>query len=396
MNAAQIFLTGIAPDHIPALLAPFVLLSARVLGPRLVTPDRSATADLSGTPLPTKVFTGLMMVSATVHVALPLGHHDNLVLAAAFLGSGVAYAWLGYRALNGRRYRLLSVLLILATLVAYLSLVLSGREAPDQVGIATALVELGALALCLVTEKPRRVRKVFGSLAFLLVTLLTGALTWGGALAQHSANGAGGVDPAGPDHAGHDHAGGVRAQAGVLMAPHDDSAPTPAQVQGAVELAARTKAALAKYTDIHAALAAGYQVTINRTGYGVHLENKAYSKDGRILDTEHPEQLMYAIADGKATLLSAVYTVPYAGRPAPSPGGPLTHWHSHNVCVTLLPPGFSVVNAYGTCPSFAVKLALPLMMHVWVVDNPGGPYVDGVPDPWTKAFNQAHGVPFHW
>jgi hypothetical protein len=395
MNAVQIFVTGIAPDHIPALLAPFVLLIARMLGPRLVTPDRQVIRDLSGIPLPTKVFAGLMMISAAVHVALPLGHHDNLVLAAAFLGSGVAYAWLGYRALNGKRYRLLSVLLILATLVAYLSIVLSGREAPDQVGIATALVELGALALCLVTEKPRRVRKVFGSLTFIVVTLLTGALTWGGALAQHSANGAGGVNHVG--HAGHDHAGGARAQAGVLMAPHDDSTPaTPAQVRGAIELAARTRAALARYTDIHAAIAAGYTATINRTGYGVHLENKAYAKDDRILDAEHPEQLMYAIADGKATLLSAVYTVPYAGRPAPSPGGPLTHWHSHNICITVLPPGFSIVDAYGTCPSLAVKLALPLMMHVWVVDNPGGPYVDGEPDTWTRAFNLAHGVPFHW
>jgi hypothetical protein len=386
VSAAQIFLTGIAPEHIPALLAPFVLLIARVLRPRPVTPD--------GIPLPTKVFAGLMMTSAAVHVALPLGHHDNLVLAAAFLGSGVAYAWLGYRALNGRRYRLLSVLLILATLVAYLSIVLSGKEAPDQVGIATALVELGALALCLVTEKPRRVRKVFGSLAFVVVTVLAGALTWGGALAQHSADGAGGVDHAG--HAGHDHAGGARAQAGVLMAPHDDTTPTPDQVRGAIELAARTKAALARYTDIHAALAAGYTATLNRTGYGVHLENKAYTKDSRILDADHPEQLMYAIADGRATLLSAVYTVPYAGRPAPSPGGPLTHWHSHNICVTVLPPGFTIVDAYGSCPSLAVKLALPLMMHVWVVDNPGGPYVDGVPDTWTKAFNLAHGVPFSW
>jgi len=89
--------------------------------------------------------------------------------------------------------------------------------------------------------------------------------------------------------------------------------------------------------------------------------------------------------------------LPYAG-PAPPTRRPaqLPHWHSHNVCITLLPPGFSIVNAYGTCPSFAVKLALPLMMHVWVVDNPGGPFVDGVPDPWTKAFNQAHGMPFHW
>jgi hypothetical protein len=128
----------------------------------------------------------------------------------------------------------------------------------------------------------------------------------------------------------------------------------------------------------------------------VHLENQTYGKDSQLLDPKRPEELMYAIADGRATLLSAVYTVPYATTAAPTPGGPLTHWHAHNVCVTLLPPGWSVVDAYGGCPPFAVQTAIPLMMHVWVVENPGGPYVDAVPDTWTRPFNLAHGIPFQW
>ena len=396
MNPAQIFAAGIAPDHIPALLAPFVLLAVRFFRPR----RPAGPWPVPEVPLPTRVFAALMWISAAVHMALPFGHHDNLVLAAAFLGSGVAYGWLAHRAVHGRRYRTLSVLLILATLVAYPAVVLSGAEGPDQVGTATALVELVALGLCLVTGKPRRLRKVLGSLGLLLVTVLAGTVTWVGALAQHSSDGAGaagvGHEHAGHEHAGHDHAAGARAQAGVLMAPHDDAPPTPDQVRGAIELAGRTRAELARYTDIHAALAAGYRPTLGRTGYTVHLENKAYGNDGRILDPVHPEQLMYAIADGRATLLSAVYTMPYAGRSAPTPGGPLTHWHSHNVCLTMLPPGLSLVDAYGGCPSFAVKVAIPSMMHVWVVDNPGGPYVDGVPDTWTRAFNLTRGVPFHW
>jgi hypothetical protein len=180
------------------------------------------------------------------------------------------------------------------------------------------------------------------------------------------------------------------------MPAQDAGVATPDQVRAAADLAARTKQGLARYTDIHAALAAGYRATLTRTGYSVHLENKAYSGDRQVLDPERPEQLMYAIADGRATLLSAVYTVPYAGMAAPAPGGPLTHWHSHNVCVTVLPPGWTVVDAYGGCPPFALQVAVPLMMHVWVVDNPGGPYADGVPDTWTRAFNRAHGVPFNW
>jgi hypothetical protein len=379
VNPAQIFLAGIDPDHVPALLAPLALLFFPLL--------RKGSVDVS-----TRTFAWLMAVSAAVHIALPLGHHDNLVLAVAFLGSGAAYGVLAYRALTGRRYKTLSVLLILAMLVAYLSVVLSGNEGPDQVGIATALVELVALGLCLVPAEPKKTaRKAVGGTAFVLTIIVTGTITWIGALAQHAAANAGVAN-----HAGHEHGTGARAQAGVLMANQTEAVPTPDEVRGAVELVARTKAGLVRYTDIRAALAAGYRPTLTRTGYSVHLENKAYTNDGAILDAQRPEELMYAIADGKATLLSAVYTVPYAGKPAPTPGGPLTHWHSHNICLTVLPPGFTIVDAYGTCPPFAVKTAMPLMMHVWVVDNPGGPYTDGESDAWTRAFNQAHGIPFHW
>jgi hypothetical protein len=384
VNPAQILIAGIDPGHVPALFAPLALLLFPIL--------RRAPVDL-----PTRTFAWLMAASAAVHLALPTGHHDNPVLVAAFLGSGAAYGWLAYRALTGHRYRLLAVLLILATLVAYLAMVLSGREEPDQVGIATALVELVALGLCLVPAPPRRrFRKALGSTAFLLVIAVTGALTWIGALAQHASDNAGAAGHAGHEHAGHEHAGGARAQAGVLMAAQGAGIPTPAQVQGAADLAARTRAALARYTDIQAAVAAAYRPTLNRTGYSVHLENKRYTTDGAVLDPERPEQLMYAVADGRATLLSAVYTVPYAGRSAPTPGGPLTHWHSHNICLTVIPPGFTLVDAYGGCPPFAIKTATPLMMHVWVVDNPGGPYTDGVPDTWTRTFNRVHGIPFHW
>ncbi len=438
MNAGQIFVAGIAPDHVPALcaavLVPILVLGHRYLSPRLSAEFDAADFDPDATvsirlpaSLPTRVFGWLMAISAAVHLALPLGHHDNGALTVAFLASGVAYGWLAYRAVTGRRYRTLSVPLILATIIAYLVMVLRGDEGPDQVGIATLLVELAALGLCLVAEpepdrpesaallvrpkcrptnsaallvRPKcrptkRVRRVFGSIGLVFVTVLAGALTWGATLAQHAADGAGGI-PGGQDHHGHDHAAGVRGQAGVLMPRQSATVPTPDEVRGAADLAGRTKRGLARYTDIRNAFAAGYRVTLTRTGYSVHLENKAYSGDRQVLDPERPEQLMYAIADGRATLLSAVYTVPYAGMPAPTPGGPLTHWHSHNVCITVLPPGWTVVDAYGGCPPFAVQLAIPLMMHVWVVDNPGGPYADGVPDTWTRAFNRAHGVPFHW
>jgi hypothetical protein len=382
MTPFGIFSGGIDPDHIPALvgaaLVPVLVLALRHRG----SCRGWRPAEVS---LPTRVFGWLMAISAGVHIGLPFGHHDNTVLTIGFLGSGAGYGYLAWRAGSGRRYRSLSVLLILATLVGYLAVVLSGGEGPDQVGIATALDELAALGLCLIPERAGRLRRALGGTALILVTVLAGAVLWGGALAQHAAGGA-----------------GDRAQAGVLVPPgaghgheHGDG-PTAAQLRAALQLAARTRAALARYADVRTALAAGYHATLGRTGYSVHLRNDAYTKDGRVLDPQRPEELMYAIAAGRATLLSAVYTMPYAAVPAPTPGGPLTHWHSHNICLSLLPPGWSVVDAFGGCPPFSVQVAIPLMMHVWVVDDPGGPYADSVPDAWTRAFNLAHGVPFSW
>src|SRR4029450_2714179 len=126
----------------------------------------------------------LLGISAAVHLALPLGHFDGLLLAAAFVGSGAAYAWLAVRAVEGRSWRLLSAALVVATLVAYLVGTGTGGEEPDQVGIATALVELAALGLCLVPSRepgrPRRFRRFVASSATVAATVLGGVTVWGG------------------------------------------------------------------------------------------------------------------------------------------------------------------------------------------------------------------------
>ena len=67
-------------------------------------------------------------------------------------------------------------------------------------------------------------------------------------------------------------------------------------------------------------MAAGYELPRNATGTDVHMENPAYKKDGRDLDPERPETLVYAIEDGRATLLGVVYVMERAGVAAPQPG----------------------------------------------------------------------------
>ncbi len=425
MNGWQAFTAGIDPGHVPALVAgllfPVGLVATRRLRgrtralratlttestvdtPRSTVDTPRSTVDSHGSTVdgaaagPASLadrFAGVLLgVSAAVHLALPLGHHDSAAKTVAFVASAAGYGWVAWRALTGRRWRLLTAPLVLATLIAYAVVLGSGGEEPDQVGIATALIELAVLGLCLVPD-PQATRRgwftrALGASTFVLLMVVFGATTWVQSFAAHAASGnlAGG---------GHSHTHAARAQAGVVMAPPGAAPPTLAQTRGAADLAARTRAGLARFTDIHVAIAEGYRPTLSSTGLDVHLENKAYGKDGRILDPEHPELLMYAIADGKATLLSAVYQMPYATSDGPAPGGPLTRWHAHNICLTVLPPGISVVDSFGGCPTGGLTVTSAQMMHVWVVDEPGGPFADSAPATWTRPFNLAHGVPFHW
>jgi hypothetical protein len=384
VSTLRTLVAGVDPDHVPALLAAVAYALVAPFTARLARLHPRTAALLPAVPvdIADRVAGWLLADSAAIHLALPIGHHDNPLRTVLFLGSGVAYGHLGWRALTGRRYRLWSALLVVATLVAYVGVVAAGGEGADQVGIATAVQELLALGICMVPRSPGRLRRATVSTGFVLVVALFGAVVWVTALATH---------PAG----GH---GADRTQAGVIMAPSDgeDAGATPAQRAAAADLAARTTAALRRFTDIHAALAAGYTPSFARAGLRVHLENKAYEKDGQVLDPDRPEELMYAIDGGKATLLSAVYQMERAGTPGPTPGGPLTRWHAHDICLTAVLPAFSVVSTYGTCPLVSVSVTTAEMMHVWVVDEPGGPYADDAPDNWIRAFNQAHGVPFGW
>jgi hypothetical protein len=113
-------------------------------------------------------------------------------------------------------------------------------------------------------------------------------------------------------------------------------------------------------------------------GPTVHYENKAHEKDGSALDPWRPEGLVYAPTPNGPLLLGAVFKMDRAGQAGPTPAGPIAHWHSHpNLCVSLLNLGLSgIATPGGTCPPGALNVTTPAMLHVWTVDNPGGPWVD--------------------
>jgi hypothetical protein len=425
MNAWDAFVVGIAPQHVPALVAagilPVVVFVVRRLRPATAPP--ADPGYFSGLPAPqsskiSKVrprgrrglrpvgvrevwVAWLLGLSAAVHLALPLGHFDGLLLAAAFVGSGAAYAWLAVRAMEGRSWRLLSALLIVATLVAYLVVMGTGGEEPDQVGIATALVELAALGLCLVPVRepgrPRRFRRLVAGTATVTATLAVGTAIWVGSFLAHAATDTDvAAAPEGTvvGHTGehsHEHDHAARAQAGVIMRPLLSDHPTAAQQQAAERLAEATRVASARYATLDAALRAGYTLPKPATGTDVHLENKAFGRDGRVLDPQRPEMLVFDIDNGRATLLGVVFVMEQAGRPGPDPGGPITRWHAHNICLTALPPGFGIVSPFGSCPALSISVTSPEMMHVWIVDNPAGPFAEGLDAAWVRAYVATHG-----
>ena len=263
-----------------------------------------------------------------MHLALPLGHFDGLLLTAAFLGSGAAYAWLAMRALEGRTWRLWSALLLGATLIAYLVVSGTGGEEPDQVGIATALVELVALGLCLVPARragqTARFKRFAGSAGTILVTLIIGVAVWVGSFAAHAATD---TDvSADPEAAGdrarrtaddhehaHDHA--ARAQAGVIMRaagrPPSDRAAAGRRAGRWPTPPSRRCRGSPGWTP---PWRPGSPCPNPGVGPDVHLDNKANRADGRTLDPEHPETLVYAITGSKATLLGVVFVMDVRGR----------------------------------------------------------------------------------
>ena len=162
---------------------------------------------------------------------------------------------------------------------------------------------------------------------------------------------------------------------GVLHEHGAAVAVTAAELEAATRLVADTKAGVARFEDLEAAKADGYyQVAPPRNGL-VHYLNSAYNRDGRILDPERPESLIYLdLTDGTWMLVGAMYRMPAPDQPGPRVGGPLTAWHAHdNLCRA---EGRVVAVAVdGACPKGELG-DTPEMLHVWLVENPDGVFSD--------------------
>lgn len=406
----ETFLEGIEPEHATAFVAGLLAL---IVIPFLngLAAARGGDADLDAGHFPAgtearrprpwiaggpssivdRWAAALLGYAAAVHLFLPLGHPGS-PNTLAYLASGVAFGFLAFQAFRGRRWRLGTAVLAPATVIGYL---IWGGD-PDQVGIFTALLELTAFGLAVATMQRAGVTRirVWGSIGTVFAVVLGGAIMWIASFQAHQATNADAASPSvgHQSRGGHEHL--VRAQAGVIMRPLGrDARATAEETAAAIALSKATSTAMSRYARLQDAIAAGYKCGLGGCkGMDAHLEHEEYKKDGRLLDPERPEQLVFAIEDGKATLLGVVYVMERAGEPGQAPGGPITRWHAHNLCISLMPPGIGIVTPYGGCPSVSVQITIPEMMHVWIVEPPGGPYAEGVDQNWAREYHRKHGL----
>jgi hypothetical protein len=355
----------ISPDHAIGLYAGLVALPLALIALKL----RRSHA-VPGTVLGASV---LMAMSGAIHLGLVLTHLNETITAALFLINGLAYIALS-QMYTWRWWRPASAALIAATLLGYLGYIVLGFDSPDQVAVVTKLLELTALGLVLVpvraeAGKPRRaIRWSALGVTIPLLTILTTSVVWIDDLARPAAQ--------------HVHPGAVLQQSNDVA--------TPEQVAAAQKLYDQTASAIAPYRDWHQAWAAGYRPGGSQSMPSTHWMNQRYVEAGYVMDPRHPQGLVYANTKHGPVLLGAMFQMKHIGEFGPDPGGPLTAWHQHqNICFTPFGLEFSLMTPTATCPIGAIDVSVPGMLHVWIVDNPGGKFAVDIDDKVVRRIDQS-------
>ncbi|HET8617309.1 MAG TPA: hypothetical protein VFM27_00020 [Acidimicrobiales bacterium] len=261
-----------------------------------------------------------------------------------------------------------------------------------------AVIGAGAGALAPAGRRPRpRLPGLFGPVpvaAATAVVVVAALVTVTGddhAGGGHVAAGAG--DHAhgdGTDGDGAAEGGGGHQAAPVPPEPFDGTLPvdlggvpgvSPEQQARAEALLTANVEKLPRFADTAAALAAGY-TPIGDAGTGVeHYINWSLIGDGRQLDAEYPESLVYRVgARRQRTLEAAMYVLEPGSTldTVPDVGGPLVQFHVHNdLCWRGSGDRYQVIPAAevpAPCPAGFERKLLEPMMHVWIVAHPCGPF----------------------
>lgn len=173
------------PGHLAGLLAVVLLPVAVLLVRRRAGKGGEEagrlTAGYRQLPAHERLAAWLLLVSAAVHLGLVFGG-GHTVLGVLFALDAAALLVVVRRLLLGLRWRLLAGLLLTGSILAYAMTVMAA-EPPDQVGLATKLVELAALGIVLMPRRPGSLCRLAGSSAIVSLVVATGLAAWLGAFA---------------------------------------------------------------------------------------------------------------------------------------------------------------------------------------------------------------------
>ena len=162
---------------------------------------------------------------------------------------------------------------------------------------------------------------------------------------------------------------------------------TAQQRAAADQLWSATESATVRYRSLASARADGY-FAFNPIGQTlVHYVKPAYMQDGRVLDPQHIESLVYENTLQGPVLVAAMYSLENPNAAPPDVAGELTPWHRHDdLCFT---PDGAVVGAAPDCPPGSATYLTPWMLHVWLVPNRYGRFAADL-DPWNELAIQIH------
>jgi hypothetical protein len=166
----------------------------------------------------------------------------------------------------------------------------------------------------------------------------------------------------------------------------DLSLASPAQLRAAERLLGRLRLGARVWSDPRAAAAAGFDVRRPHRKPGetrvmwFHSENRAWHSDHRYLDPRHPDTLIYADVPGRPLRLVGVMISMPRGLRGPTPGGPITRWHSHLVCVHDGLRGLKPLPG-GSCPAGARLVQGSEMMHIWFTHDLRSAFAVHAPGP---------------
>jgi hypothetical protein len=161
----------------------------------------------------------------------------------------------------------------------------------------------------------------------------------------------------------------------------------PVQRLAAERLLRQLRATALRWADPRLAAAAGFDMRRPRRRPGetrvmwFHSENRAWHSDNRYLDPTHPDTLIYADLPGRPLVLVGVMISMPRGMRGPTPGGPITRWHSHLVCVGRDDTRGLQPRANGTCPPGATLRQGSEMMHIWFTHDLRSAFAIHAPGP---------------